>query len=1012
MAKIVDKKKKNTTVSVNRSICFLITGVDTDELKNAANSIQNQAVLMVGKSANSLDEVLQKLAEMTEELVAVLNVAHVSDISKIAQAGRSAKASESTVYLPVSKNKPSFGQRIGRFFTKLVGLVENNGFESGIAIFERKTLIEKNILDQFVLSHTETQLANRAVLSGLSAKTVEYSGAEKAKIPYIKHILSACSARWNWFVTNPIKNLKSSNFSNGNSGIYRLSFVLIALIGLVMLPSLSFDYSATWDEHEDRDYFKEVINYFETGGEDTRCLDTTRKLHNHLVNYGPFVNLTCQFAEDYISPFDTYETRHIVLSLFAFLGLLFTGLTARKIGSWRTGVVALLLLLFTPTFWGHAANNQKDLPFMAFYIVSLFYIIRMAIEMPKIKVKTLVMTGLTMGILFSIRAGGMMVFAYLVMFLGIKFLAQLKNGKSFGSIGKYLFGGGLAIAIAYFIGIIFWPSALQAPFSHPFLVLKRQADFDLVHIYELFEGQRYYMKDFPWYYAPKLMAITLPIVVVMGLVWLIVTAITKFKNYKKWTMAMLVFAIVFPVAYIIYKDSALYNSWRHVLFVLPGLVVLAAVGWDTLLQFKNKIVRLASTAFLTVGILWVGIWMYKNHPYEYLYFNEFVGGVKGAYGNYEMDYWNQSPKEAIKWLLKHEDFKGERKIVRSNNEIFSMQYYADRYQENGKEIRELRRKIERIDDEIDRLNHYKKENLLTEAETKPQIEELQKERKPLAEQLNKLQPMFVDWSKDLEWNKKEWDYAIWTTRTLSPTMIKNGYFPPKGTIQTIEVDGVPIAAIVKRENHNLQIANDLLAKNQVDSAEKLVADYIQYDPAEPEGYRTMALVKLSQGKYGEVKTWAAKSIERCPEDFYSYMYMGRALYTDALTNQADGNPQQVLAEAESNFKKSLELKPNFSSAYAGLGDIAYARNDMFNALKNYQEAFNNGGANYQLAFRMGEVYFNQKKDQEAAGYMEYATRMNPNFAPPYNYLYQIYTRNNQPQVAMQFLEKYKQLSGM
>ena len=27
------------------------------------------------------------------------------------------------------------------------------------------------------------------------------------------------------------------------------------------------------------------------------------------------------------------------------------------------------------------------------------------------------------------------------------------------------------------------------------------------------------------------------------------------------------------------------------------------------------------------------------HPYEYIYFNELVGGGKGATGNFEVDYW-------------------------------------------------------------------------------------------------------------------------------------------------------------------------------------------------------------------------------------------------------------------------------------------------------------------------------------------------------------------------------------
>lgn len=42
------------------------------------------------------------------------------------------------------------------------------------------------------------------------------------------------------------------------------------------------------------------------------------------------------------------------------------------------------------------------------------------------------------------------------------------------------------------------------------------------------------------------------------------------------------------------------------------------------------------------------------HPYEYLYFNALVGGLKGAAGRYETDYWGKTNREAILWLRDHE----------------------------------------------------------------------------------------------------------------------------------------------------------------------------------------------------------------------------------------------------------------------------------------------------------------------------------------------------------------------
>jgi hypothetical protein len=38
------------------------------------------------------------------------------------------------------------------------------------------------------------------------------------------------------------------------------------------------------------------------------------------------------------------------------------------------------------------------------------------------------------------------------------------------------------------------------------------------------------------------------------------------------------------------------------------------------------------------------------HPYEYVYYNELVGGLRGAEGNYELEYWRTSMTEATRQL--------------------------------------------------------------------------------------------------------------------------------------------------------------------------------------------------------------------------------------------------------------------------------------------------------------------------------------------------------------------------
>ena len=45
--------------------------------------------------------------------------------------------------------------------------------------------------------------------------------------------------------------------------------------------------------------------------------------------------------------------------------------------------------------------------------------------------------------------------------------------------------------------------------------------------------------------------------------------------------------------------------------------------------------------------------MVQLHPDEYVYYNIFTGGVKGAEGTYELDYWGNSLVEATKELAEY-----------------------------------------------------------------------------------------------------------------------------------------------------------------------------------------------------------------------------------------------------------------------------------------------------------------------------------------------------------------------
>ena len=99
---------------------------------------------------------------------------------------------------------------------------------------------------------------------------------------------------------------------------------------------------------------------------------------------------------------------------------------------------------------------------------------------------------------------------------------------------------------------------------------------------ELFEGVR--LKDKPWYYEPKLILITAPLMLVIGWAFFALTSIFKKQKARTFGLFVLLVMAFAPTAYAIFKESYLYNGWRHFIFIYPILIVLAVWGWEKLIE--------------------------------------------------------------------------------------------------------------------------------------------------------------------------------------------------------------------------------------------------------------------------------------------------------------------------------------------------------------------------------------------------------------------------------------------
>ncbi len=432
----------------------------------------------------------------------------------------------------------------------------------------------------------------------------------------------------------------------------RLAYLLFGI--LIILALLTFqDYGVTWDEDGHNWYGVFVLNYYVSGFSDLRSLHWM-----DFYNYGAAFDSVAA-ALNTISPFGTYETRHLFNALVGITGLVGTWKLGRSLGGPRAGFLAALFLALTPNYYGQMFNNPKDIPFAAGTIWSLYYMARLVPALPRPNWKLVGKLGIAVGLTLGVRVGGLLLFGYIGVLLGMFALWRSLETKRIGT----LFGEGLqcgirvflpVIAIAYPIMLLFWPWAQRGPIANPLSALATFSHQEFP-FRTLFAGHYIMAADLPWTYLPVHILLALPELVLLlliaapfvalGLLWRDFGAIGRNKMLARFIVA---FAILFPIGYAIAIKAVLFDGMRHFIFVLPPIAAITALladrAWQKLSQPKARRATLAGLCLY--GIIQIGV-MVRLHPDEYVYYNAFIGGTKGAQGLFKLDYWANSYDEAV-----------------------------------------------------------------------------------------------------------------------------------------------------------------------------------------------------------------------------------------------------------------------------------------------------------------------------------------------------------------------------
>ena len=510
------------------------------------------------------------------------------------------------------------------------------------------------------------------------------------------------------------------------------------------------------------------------------------------------------------------------------------------------------------------------------YMITYVFILKFLKQLPKPTLKTAIGLGLSIGMAMGIRIGGLLLIPYLFLFYGLAMWALLGTSEVFNfskfkeNIWPSFKFALLASVIGYCVSLLFWPYGLVSPISHPLEALNIAQKFP-VQIKILFEGTSISSTEVPWYYIPKWLLISTPLFGLIGLL-LSFGLIPFMRNEKKLLLlGFLYFTIVFPLGYVIYKKSVLYDTMRHFFFVYPSIIILTGLAVSFLINVLQKNMKYAAVAVLLILIALPARFMFANHPNEYVYFNELVGGIKGAFGNYETDYYMNSVKQCADWMHEHENLKRTdgRKTTIYSNAVAPTYFYF----------------------------------------------------------IHDTSVVQTGYASYRQRSDKDADYEIMYCRFVDRDLLLNGCFPPEQSIHTVYADGVPLSCVIKKDNKNDYLGQELMGRGDFVNAIALLEPYAQKYPKNETVLANLGLCYLNTSRFDDAIRVLGQSMQLSRENYQTGYYLGLAYFY-----------KQDYTNAEITLSSVVKENQYFPMPYRVLAECAMKRHDS-NAASYYTNIY-------------------------------------------------------------------------
>lgn len=445
-------------------------------------------------------------------------------------------------------------------------------------------------------------------------------------------------------------------------------FIIYAFIGLRVVG----DYPIPMDEPSQDLLGQETWNYIRGATDEWTTL--------HDIRYqAPFVETIVHVVtSSLISPFPRIGpayvmVRHLLLFLFFYTGVAFFYALAKRItGNWKLALLGCGMLILTPRFFAHSFLNSKDLPNVAIYTIAVWTLVRL-LDRPTIMRS--ILHGIAIGAAISTRPMGAFLLIMTVAGAGIEFIRATSRPQRI----TYALMTGTSVITGLLATILFWPLLWTAPLAHA---------LEILHWSQRSGGGYYFgtmINATPWHYLPVWIGITTPLWILVpfliGIISMTTVAVRAMRNRQIIARndVIVLLWVLLPWLTLIMLHAGIFDEWRHLFFLYPGLILIALYGVDRIRKIiaplPQRTALLSRTFLLSILILSMastGSWMVRNHPLQFAYFSVPSSWVRDSF---DLDYWALSSRLVLRAIAERDDrpvitFSSTNTITAVNANVF------------------------------------------------------------------------------------------------------------------------------------------------------------------------------------------------------------------------------------------------------------------------------------------------------------------------------------------------------